>query len=575
MLNDPFGKNAWFDFKKGEPTFTGTEPKAKTLIISLILTALIAALYFYISLPALNPRTQEFWTFVMIVFAVFTGIYLFRRGLKARTAGEFLQGCRKDCIVPAAVILACVVIMFAGGVIGHPLLHAGAYSRLLPFETGDFSSDVEESDFSRIPMLDSASSNTLATRKLGELRDLVSQFEVDPDSAQINYRGKPVRVSYLNYGDIIKWWNNRASGIPAYIITDMQSQAVSVVRLESGNGIKYSPSEHFNRYLYRHLRFSYPTAIFGEVNFEIDEEGKPYWIASVEKKTIGLFDGTDIRGAVLVNAVTGETEYYDIESVPQWVDRVYSSNLVMTQYNYYGLYHNGFINSIFGQQDCTIVTQGYNYLAMNDDVWLYTGVTSVGGDESNVGFILVNQRTKEAKYYSCAGAEEYSGMASAEGAVQQYSYAATFPLLLNISGQPTYFMALKDNSQLVKMYAMVNVREYQLVATAATVSQCQENYVNLLAQQGIIGNAEAAAAIHADLGTVEGKVVDLRSAVIDGNTVYYIKLDEDNRYFTISAADAPMAVILDVGDRVEISCAANDNNAIAAAASLTVLGSGG
>ena len=106
-------------------------------------------------------------------------------------------------------------------------------------------------------------------------------------------------------------------------------------------------------------------------------------------------------------------------------------------------------------------------------VYMYTGITSAGGDQSNVGFLLSNQRTKETRYYHAPGAIEESARDSAEGVVQDLRYTTTFPLLLNVAGEPTYFMSLKDASQLVKMYAMVNVEQYQLVATGTTVSECE------------------------------------------------------------------------------------------------------
>ena len=215
----------------------------------------------------------------------------------------------------------------------------------------------------------------------------------------------------------------------------MVDQSVDVVRLDEG--MKYTTAEHFSRNLYRHLRFQYPTFMFEEPVFEIDEDGTPYWVCAKKEKTIGLFGGTDNNGAVLVNAVTGESEY--LTEPPEWVDHVYSAELIIEQYDYYGMYHNGFINSILGQRDVTVTTDGYNYIAEGDDVYLYTGVTSVGGDESNVGFLLSNQRTKETKYYPCAGATEYSAMDSAEGQVQNLRYTATFPLLLNVAELPTYF----------------------------------------------------------------------------------------------------------------------------------------
>ncbi|MEG2570348.1 MAG: CvpA family protein, partial [Clostridia bacterium] len=258
-------------------------------------------------------------------------------------------------------------------------------------------------------------------------------------------------------------------------------------------------------------------------------------------------------GAVLVNACTGESKYY--KDVPNWVDRVYSASLIIEQYDYYGTYRNGFFNSLFGQKGVTVTTSGYNYIAMNDDVYVYTGVTSAGTDQSNVGFILSNQRTKETKYYSIAGATEYSAMASAEGVVQHLNYKSTFPLLLNISSKPTYFMALKDNAQLVKMYAMVNVEQYQVVATGATVAECERNYIKLLAQHNITKPLKQVE------DTASGKITEIRSAVRDGNTFYYIRVAGKPDYFVLSASEFERAVILNVGDTVKITFdTAGDSN---------------
>ena len=302
----------------------------------------------------------------------------------------------------------------------------------------------------------------------------------------------------------------------------------------------------------RHLRFQYPTYIFEDVNFEIDEEGTPYWIASVVTRTIGLFGGTDVKGAVIMNAITGECSYADVADIPSWVDRVYPTSLLINQYDYRGLYTNGYFNALFSQSGCTETTDGYNYIALDDDVWMYTGITSVTSDEGNIGFILVNQRTKDARYYSCAGAEEYSAMSSAMGAVQQYGYQATFPLLLNVSDQPTYFMALKDGAGLVKMYAMVNVQQYQIVATGYTLKECQSNYYDLLINNNLI-DGEINVAPVVDTETIYGTIADIRSATIDGNTIFYLRLDKSLAvYYTVSAKDYPTAVILNVGDLVKL-----------------------
>ena len=468
---------------------------------------------------------------------------------------------KKQCTIPFIVAVGLAVTALVGAVLGWQLFRAGSYRDLLTVEDGDFATEVEEISYDQIPMLDANSATKLGNRKLGELADMVSQFEVADDYTQINYQGRPVRVTPLRYGDIIKWLNNRADGLPAYLLIDMVTQNVEVVRLE--DGIHYTTAEHFSRNLYRHLRFHYPTYMFDEPAFEIDENGDPWWVCPRVSHTIGLFGGRDIIGAVLVNAVTGESAYYKTGDVPNWVDHVYTAELIMQQYDYHGAYVNGFINSLFGQRDVTVTTEGYNYIAIGDDVYMYTGVTSVVSDESNIGFILSNQRTKETRFYLVAGAKEYSAMDSAQGQVQQMKYTATFPLLLNISDQPTYFMALKDAAELVKMYAMVNVSQYQIVATGDTVASCEANYRRILAEKGLVSADDADLPLTGQ-NEASGVLDDIRSAVVDGNTLYYLHLTGDSHYYVISAAVQPEVVIYNTGDYVTIRFADGEGTILTA-----------
>lgn len=521
----------------------------KNILINLIVTIVAGFIYFYVELPPINLHSAAFYSFFLFLSVVYcitavitSGIY--RQAENGKTFWKLLKG---SCIVPLIVIGAVFVIYVVGGLLSSVVIRSGAYAKLITVETGDFTQDIEEISFDQIPMLDRDSAEKLGDRKLGELADMVSQFEVADNYTQINYKGRPVRVTPLRYGDIFKWLNNRSAGLPAYLIIDMVTQEVDVVRLPEG--MHYTTAEHFSRNLYRHLRFQYPTYIFNEPTFEIDEEGTPYWVCPRIVKRIGLFGGTDIQGAVLVNAITGESQYYT--DIPTWVDGVYSAEIIMDQYDYYGTYQGGFINSLFGQKNVTVTTEGYNYIAANDDVYVYTGVTSAGSDESNIGFILTNQRTKQTTFYSIAGAEEFSAMNSAEGVVQHLNYSATFPLLLNISNQPTYFMALKDYAGLVKMYAMVNVQQYQIVATGASVEECQSNYYKLLRQNKL--DTGEAPILPADEDTVTGIVTVLRSAVIDGTTMYYVTLDADNIVYCISAGEVEKVILLNVGDRITIT----------------------
>ena len=545
----------WEGFSSGAPS-QNSPPKPKKprkavkspvtrVLINLAVTLAVGLVYFYVNLPPINLQAPEFHTFVLLLCVIYCGCAVLTSGFQGQGVKGYFQFLKRQCLVPVAVAVLSLLLCIGGSVVGSVIFRAKDYAQLLPIQVGDFAAEVDEISYDQIPMLDRQSAERLGDRKLGELSDMVSQFDVVNDYTQINYRGRPVRIATLTYMDLIKWFTNRSDGLPAYLLIDMVTQNVELVRLEEG--IKYTNVEHFGRNLYRHLRFHFPTYLFAQPVMEIDEEGVPYWICPRLVRTIGLFGGTDVKGAVLVNAITGECAYY--EQVPDWVDNLYPADLIVQQYDYYGMYHNGFLNSLFGQRDVTVTTDDYNYIGMGDDVWVYTGVTSIGGDQSNIGFILTNQRTKESHFYSCAGATEHSAMDSAEGMLQNLKYKATFPLLLNVGGQPTYFMAMKDNAQLVKKYAMVNVRQYQVVATGDTVAECEQNYLSMLSQNGIVESGTGLAGTE----TVEGAVAEIRSAVMEGNSYYFIRLIGGDVFYSVCAADQPLAVIVSPGDQVSIT----------------------
>lgn len=530
------------------------KPMGRTggMLLSLLITAAIGFAYFYVSLPAINLQSGDFYRFLGLLCVVYTicVFLLSAPGGKTDTVvrtprekiKEWFGYTKKSCLPVMILFVAVIAVALVGQIVSLPIFRAADYRQLLTVQTGNFAADIAEISFNEIPTLDKDSANYLGDRQMGTLSDMVSQFEYSNDSAQINYQGRPVRVAPVAYADLIKWFTNRGTGLPAYVMVDMVTQEATVTRLSEG--IKYSFSEPLNRNIVRHLRFRYPTMIFATPEFEIDESGHPWWVAPRVVKRVGLFGGADIQGAVLVDAVTGESQYH--EQVPNWVDTLYVPELIMQQYDYYGTLVHGFLNSILGQRDVTQTTRGYNYIAMNDDVYMYTGVTSANADQSNLGFLLTNQRTKETHFYTAPGATEYAAMASAQGVVQDLGYTATFPILLNIAGEPTYFIPLKDATNLVKTYAMVNVAQYQLVATGDSVPTCEQKYIQMLADKGVTQVEELPQT------QARGKVAEIRTAVINGNSYYFIRLEDEGVFYSISAAQNREVVTLNEGDTVTI-----------------------
>lgn len=524
----------------------------RNLIIGLVIVIALGV-YYYVTIPAINIHSSGTWGAIFLIIGIlmlFSLVKHFKGNVESTVEGiSKMQFRLKETSLMFKVLGILMLLLLAAYGIGYllssPFFNAARYQRLLSIEERNFTDDIKEVDYQTIPLLDKDSAAILGNRKMGSMVDMVSQFEVASDYSQINYKGKPVRVTPLTYASPIKWLTNQRNGIPAYILIDMTTQDTECVKLTEG--IKYSKGEYFNRNIYRHLRFHFPTYIFAEqIFFEIDDEGTPYWVCPVKKFNIGLFGGQTIGRVVLCNAQTGECTDYAVEDVPAWIDKVYSAELLIDLYDYSGLLKHGYWNSLLGQKDCLQSTNGYNYIALDDDVWVYTGVTSVSGDQSNVGFVLMNQRTMETRYYKVEGAIEDSAMSSAEGQVQNLGYRATFPLLLNIADEPTYFMALKDGAGLVKKYAMVNVQKYQWVAIGDTLKECEKNYTELLSTNGIVSSMAE------ELKSITGKIKSISSIVLEGNTHYYICLENSGDIFDLDMQDKSLIQIVkyQIGDQV-------------------------
>lgn len=514
-------------------------------VILAVIVAAIAFLYYYIKLPAINIHSQGFWGFLILLAILLVAVLrVLPLAKHAREYGETPDLKHdKPFRIGLLAVGGLIAIFLVGSILSSSIVNARKYQQLLTVEDGSFADEIQEVAIDSVPLLDKDSATILGNRKMGSMADMVSQFEVADDYTQINLNDVPVRVSPLKYAGFIKWFTNQSDGIPGYMQIDMTTQNTELVRLDQP--IKYSKGEYFNRNIYRHLRFKYPTYIFDNINFEIDDQGTPWWICPVKEYTIGLFGGQTIGRVVLCNAQTGECLDMAVEDVPQWVDKVYSAEMLTQFYDYYGTLKHGWLNSVLGQKDCLKTTDGYNYLAINDDIWVYTGVTSVTSDQSIVGFVLMNQRTKETKFFSVTGAVEASAMGSAEGQVQDLGYVATFPLLLNIDNQPTYFLTLKDGSGLVKKYALVNVQKYQVVAIGDTLEQCQESYHQLMESNHILSET-------AEEQKTSGIIEKISSIVQEGNTHYYIMLEGDERLFDVNVADNLEILRKEVGDRVNL-----------------------
>ena len=529
--------------------------KLKVRIALFVIFAAVIGGFYYAYFPAINIHLEIFWTTLIVVFlslAIILGAkssisQMVGRLSKKPSIKEF-SWFAKLCSV---LVIVCVGVLIVGSALGATLFRSRAYANLLPVDKREFTEDIEKSDqVTDIALMDTESARIFGNRKIGSLSDVVSQYEIEADYTQISIKGQPMKVSGLKYASFFKWWNNRNSGVPGYVQVNPVNSEAKYVKLTKP--MKYVPSAYFNYNLQRHVQLTYPTKIISGYKFEVDDDGNPYYICPTMTARVGLFGGIDVNGVIICDPIDGECQYYAIGDCPSWVDSVYDGHLLTKKYNWHGMLSGGYINSIIGQKGCKQATDDFGYKIIGDDVWVYTGVTSANGDQSNIGFVMMNQRTSEARYYQVSGAEEHSAMSAAEGEVQEKGYKASFPSLINVSGTPTYIMVLKDAGGLVKLYAMVNVEQYNIVATATSQTKVFEEYKTLLASDGKLETEEN------DLKEDTITVQSVEYIDSDDGTMVYIK-DTNHQVYKQAFKEDESLIRISAGDVLHVKYQPMDN----------------
>lgn len=516
--------NPLFEFLKQFQNFEIPKAKKKrntsaALVTSLILVGLVALVIDYVSLPAYNLHDQGF----IVLLIAYLAMFGFLMAVFTQSFSSFTK-------IPFSIAALLFVSMIVLNVLGSEPLNASKFrDQIKIVETSNFDDAFDKVLLNQIPLIDWESAQRLGDKKIGNVQGLGSQFNINSDYTLVSSNNQIYRVSPLEYQDFIKWWQNRNDGIPGYIKVNV-TDANDVDLIQLSDGITYSPSAFFSQDLLRHVRFTYRTEILQDFSFEIDDNGNPFYVISVVEPEIGWFSGYDTVSVIVVDAISGDMEKYLIEDMPRWIDRAQPASIAWAQIDNWGYYVNGFINTMLGQKDMIQTTDGYNYINIDNQTYMFSGMTSVGSDRSIVGFALINLRTKEASYFKIGGADEVSAMNSAAGQVQDLGYQATFPVLLNIQSVPTYFMSLKDAEGLIKQYAMVNVADYSLVGVGDTISETLKLYTNLLSNKGIVETIES------DSPWIEAQLIDLKVVVIDGSSHYFVRFSDDTKVYEVEGS---------------------------------------
>jgi len=552
--------------------------------IGYAISALIAFLTYYITLPALNLQSMGFYFFLSFVLILgFLPVLILsvdrawlrdflermasgnthnKKKIAKRDSGDivFKRKSSKKFIIMISCALTPIVVLIIGAIISSTLFNARAFANVISVAEAKFEEDMPETEkVTNIALMDTNTAKIVGSRTLGSLSDVVSQYEISNEYNQINYKGTPKKVANLEYAGFFKWIGNKNRGIPGYVMVDPVSNNAEYVELSSP--LKYVESGFFGDDLMRKLRFSYPTKILGAPRYELDDNGAPVFIVPCYKPQVMMFGAKDVSEVIIFDPCTGSSQIYSLSETPSWIDVVYDGYLACEKYDWKGIYSGGFINSIIGNKDCKQTTDDFGYVMIGDDVWYYTGVTSVNSDKSNIGFILSNARTGEYKFYPVIGAEEHSAMAAAEGEVQEKGYIASFPVLVNIEGKATYIMVLKDAGGLVKLYALVNVEKYSIVATGANQQEAMNEYKRLLTEEGIIDSAEPD---NDGTKVFNITVTDIRIATVNGEGVIYISADVDgqNCVFRKAISEDESLMLIEIGDAITVNAKETETDRI-------------
>ena len=505
---------------------------------------LFVAIYSIIKLPVIRLDFTSLFT-VLSMFFIIAGILDMMLDKGDRTS----KLAKNNFYIAILLIVYITVVPF---ITSSPILHSRAYKNLLgEVKVSNFAKDVSPVSVNDIRLVDEDMAMKLGDKKLGEIPSIGSISKLGKFHIQ-SVNGELYWVSPLVHRDLIKWFNNM-EGTKGYVMVSASNpQDVRLVQEVNGKKINivYQPDAYLHQDLKRHMYLKgYVNVGMTDFNLEIDDNGNPFWVVTLYDHAVG-YSGSNAIGVATVNPQNGDIKSYDIDNAPKWIDRIQPEEFVVNQINDWGTYVKGFLNSVISEEGVLVSTEGTSLVYGKDgkSYW-YTGITSAGSDDSTIGFMLVNTRTKEAKLYKQPGATETAAMVSASGKVQEKNYEATFPVMYNILDKPTYVISLKDKAGLVKMIAFVSVEDYTIVGIGETKEDAFRNYREQLKSKGNKLTIE-------DLTSQEvktGVITRINSDVSEGNTYYYFTIDSNKDViFIVSSKISNEIPITKEGDKVKV-----------------------
>ncbi|MDI5896850.1 hypothetical protein [Flavobacterium yafengii] len=518
-------------------------------IFSIVFLLLFGFLLFYINLPVINYGFTGFA--IILLLLVILGV-LFSLGLTVSQQTKqvkIVSRPNKVLYVFAGLLLVyCIALPF---VTSLKMFRSDSYQKLIgEVKNGQkITNHIAPISIDKIRVVDEELAHLLGEKILGSQPALGSQVELGDFCIQ-KVNNNLYWVAPLLHSGFLKWFNNQEGAAGYVMVSATNERDVKLVQNVGGKDIKikYQQGAYFQSDIHRHVYFNGNTTVgLADFSFEIDDAGNPFWIVTKYVKKIG-FSGKEATGVIVVDAQSGVINEYSIAETPKWVDRIQPLDFIEDQLNDWGEYVHGYWN--FSNQDKLQTTEGLTlvYGKDNKSYW-YTGLTSVGKEESAVGFVLVDTRTKETTFYKQGGATEFAAQSSAQGKVQEKGYKASLPIPYNINNIPTYVMTLKDDGGLVKMFAMVAISDYTIVGVGNTMRETLTSFKNVynMADNKINPNSVS------NKKSLKSIVTRIQNDVKNGNSFYYFKVKDYPNIFVGSSQISNQLPVTMVGDSIKIS----------------------
>lgn len=518
-------------------------------IVGIVFLFLFGFLLFYGNLPVINYGFTGF-AFILLVLVILGIVFSLGLTVSQQTKQvKIVSKPNKILFVLAGVLLVyCIALPF---VTSLKMFRSDSYQKLIgEVKNGQkITNHIAPISIDKIRVVDEELAHLLGEKILGSQPALGSQVELGDFCIQ-KVNNNLYWVAPLLHSGFLKWFNNQEGTAGYVMVSATNERDVKLVQNIGGKAIKikFQQGAYFQSDIHRHVYFNGNATVgLADFSFEIDDAGNPFWIVTKYGKKIG-FSGKEAIGVIVVDAQSGVINEYSIAKTPKWVDRIQPLDFIEDQLNDWGEYVHGYWN--FSNQDKLQITEGMTLVYGKDDrSYWYTGLTSVGKEESAVGFVLVDTRTKEATFYKQSGATEFAAQSSAQGKVQEKGYKASLPIPYNINNIPTYVMTLKDDGGLVKMFAMVAISDYTIVGVGNTMRETLTSFKNVynMADNKINPNSVS------NKKSLKSVVTRIQNDVKNGNSFYYFKVKDYPNIFVGSSQISNQLPVTMVGDSVTIS----------------------